>query len=374
MPADPIRQPWPSRMTDRERFVGFLRRQSVDRVPNYEFGYWRENFTAWPIFVDSNITDNHQAHRFFGLDRREDVGGNVWLSPAFPERVIEETADRLILQNAEGLIGEVPKDGHTTIPHFTKASVVTPEDWQCCKAERLRVDDPARRVDVDAIRTAHPEDRDYPLGVNCGSMIGKVRDLLTVEGLAYALADYPEMVEDMVETCCQLVERFLDQVLGRVAFDFASGWEDICCNNGPLVTKAFFRDVVCPRYRRIADRLEAAGIDIWYTDCDGDVRPILDEFLGSGINAMFPFEVNASGHPGELLDRYGERLMVLGGVDKLQLQGGRDAIRAYMESIEPYVRRGGFIPHCDHRCPPTVPPEDYLFYLDLKREMFGQLG
>ena len=39
---------------------------------------------------------------------------------------------------------------------------------------------------------------------------------LTVEGLAYACLDYPEMVEDMVETCCQLVEHFLDQVLALV--------------------------------------------------------------------------------------------------------------------------------------------------------------
>ena len=59
-------------------------------------------------------------------------------------------------------------------------------------------------------------------------MIGKIRDLLTFEGLAYACYDYPEMVEDMVETCCLLVEDFLDQVLPHFDFDFASGWEDIC--------------------------------------------------------------------------------------------------------------------------------------------------
>ncbi len=45
-------------------------------------------------------------------------------------------------------------------------------------------------------------------------MIGKVRDMLTFEGLAYATYDYPEMVEDMVETCCVTVEDF-DQVLGH---------------------------------------------------------------------------------------------------------------------------------------------------------------
>ena len=32
---------------------------------------------------------------------------------------------------------------------------------------------------------------------------------------------------------------------------------------------------------------------------------------------------------------------------------------------------GGFIPFCDHRCPPDVKEETYLYYLDLKKELFG---
>jgi uroporphyrinogen decarboxylase len=38
------------------------------------------------------------------------------------------------------------------------------------------------------------------------------------------------------------------------------------------------------------------------------------------------------------------------------------------------VAQGGFIPFCDHRCPPNVDPEDYLYYLDLKEELFGRRG
>ena len=46
-----------------------------------------------------------------------------------------------------------------------------------------------RKVDVEALKQAHPPDRDYALGVSCGSMIGRVRDMLTFEGLAYATYD-----------------------------------------------------------------------------------------------------------------------------------------------------------------------------------------
>ena len=48
------------------------------------------------------------------------------------------------MMNNSGLLAEIPKDGHDTIPHYVKASIVTPEDWKRCKAERMRRDDPAR--------------------------------------------------------------------------------------------------------------------------------------------------------------------------------------------------------------------------------------
>ncbi len=358
-------------MTDRERFNKLMHYEPVDRCFNREFGYWKENYLEWPGLVDNNIETEGEANIYFSFDRMEIVGGRVWMSPPFESRVIEETETSRRLVNADGLIGEIPKDGHSTIPHFTEALIKTPEDWDREKAERFDPADPKRQIDVDALVLAYPSDRDYPVGVNCGSMIGKVRDMLTFEGLAYSIYDYPAMVEDMVEISCQLVEGFLDQILGRIDFDFASGWEDICFRNGPIVSMDFYDSVVVPRYKRIGQKLHANGIDLWYTDCDGDVRPLLPGFLEAGINCMFPYEVNASGHPLLLLEEYGEQVRMMGGVDKTQLAGGREAIKACLESLVPAVERGGYIPHCDHRCPPDVPYEDYLYYLDLKEQMFG---
>jgi uroporphyrinogen decarboxylase len=50
---------------------------------------------------------------------------------------------------------------------------------------------------------------------------------------------------------------------------------------------------------------------------------------------------------------------------------GKKAIKAYLESVAPLVERGGYIPFCDHRCPPDVKEGDYIYYLDLKERMFG---
>jgi hypothetical protein len=367
----PIRSKWKGVLTDRERFNRQMHYEPVDRCFNMEFGYWDENFSLWPIFYENNISNNEEADIFFNFDRQVTINGNIWLSPGFGNTVIEERATTQVIINEDGLYAEIPKDGHDTIPHFLKSSIRTPEDWEKVKAERFVRDDPSRKIDISNLQKSHPPERDYPLGVWVGSMIGKIRDMLTFEGLAYAIYDYPSMIEDMVETACILVEDSLEQLLPVFDFDFAAGWEDICYKSGPIVSPKFFRRVIVPRYKRIQTKLKAYGIDIWWIDCDGDVRPILPYMMEAGINCLFPYEVNSCTHPAKLLDEYGKDLRIMGGVDKLELGKGREAIKAYLKTLIPLVERGGYIPFCDHRCPPNVDPQDYLYYLDLKESMFG---
>jgi uroporphyrinogen decarboxylase len=348
-----------------------MNHEPVDRCFNMEFGYWDENFATWSLFRENGITNNDDADVFFAFDKIRGWMPEVWMHPLFEERIVAETETTKTIVNLDGLLAEVPKDQHDTIPHYLEATIKTPDDWLREKELRFRRDDPVRRIDVEALRQLHPPDRDYPLSVDCGSLMGKIRNMLTFEGIAFAIYDYPEMLEDMVETACLLVEDMLDQVLGKVDFDFASGWEDIAFKQGPIVSLDWYTQVVVPRFKRIGKKLNDAGITIWYTDCDGDVRPLIPGMLESGLNTMFPWEVNSAGHPGEVLQEYGPELRVMGGVDKIVLGAGRDAIKEYMTSLAPLVEQGGFIPFCDHRCPPNVPEDDYIYYLDLKEELFG---
>ncbi len=367
----PCRPKWAGVMTERERFNRQMHYKSFDRTVNMEFGYWDENFTEWKIFRDNNIRNNWEADIFFNFDRIDGTGVNIWMCPGFEHRVIETRGDTKIMQNSDGLFAEVPVDGHDTIPHYIKSPIETPDDWKKMKAERFRLDSPERKPNLEDWKKRFPKDRDFPVGIGVGSMIGRIRDLLTFEGLAYACYDYPEMVEDMVETACQLSEQMLDQVLGVIDFDYASGWEDICFKNGPIVSLDFFERVIVPRYERIGRRLHKHGIDLWYMDCDGDVRPLMPGFLKSGINCLFPYEVNSCVHPATLLDEYGKDLRIMGGIDKLEMRKGPKAIDDYLASVARLVERGGYIPFCDHRCPPDVKEQDYIHYLDRKEEMFG---
>lgn len=365
------RKPWKGVMTQRERFYNQMHYLPFDRTVNMEFGYWEENYKQWDIFRDNNIKNEGDADRFFAFEPPKVFGTNLWLAPCFEPRILEEKENTYITVNSDGIINEVAKDGHSTIPRYIRSSIETPADWEKVKRERMPRRHSSREINAAELAERIPDDRDFPAGVYIGSMIGKIRDLLTVEGLAYAVCDYPEMVADMVETSCQITEDMLDAVLPLCHFDFASGWEDICCKNGPLVSMDFFKSVVYPCYKRIGNKLRKHGVDIWYMDCDGDVRPLLPYFLDAGINCLFPYEVNSCMHPKDLCGEYGRDLRIMGGIDKIKMIEGKDAIKKYLESVAPLVERGGFIPFCDHRCPPDVTSENYLYYLDLKEKMFG---
>ena len=134
----PIRQKWKGAMTDRERFHAQMHYQPFDRTFNMEFGYWDENFQLWKMFRENGIRSNAEADIFFQFDRFCVIGGMNWMNPPFPGEVVREEGDKLIVQNSDGLLAEVPKDAHDTIPHYLKSSIETPDDWKKVKAERFR--------------------------------------------------------------------------------------------------------------------------------------------------------------------------------------------------------------------------------------------
>jgi uroporphyrinogen decarboxylase len=93
-------------------------------------------------------------------------------------------------------------------------------------------------------------------------------------------------------------------------------------------------------------------------------------WLESGVNIMFPLEVNSGVHPEDLRKKF-PCIRMIGGVDKVMLLKGQDAIRKELLRLKPLVEEGGFIPHVDHRVQADVSFKDYLYYLEAKRDIFG---
>ena len=191
-----------------------------------------------------------------------------------------------------------------------------------------------------------------------------------VENTSIAFALQPELIDDMMETRCRMVEKALDQALPHCKIDVGVWWEDMCYNHGPLISPAMFREFMVPRYTRITNKLKAHGVTINILDCDGNINELVEPWLESGINCMFPLEIRGGSDPYPIREKFGKQVLLKGGVDKTMLES-KETIEQELDRITPLVEQGGYIPHVDHRVPPNIRLDDYKYYLKRKRERFG---
>ena len=360
-------------MTHRERWLGTFHFEPVDHVPDEEFGYWGETLQRWhadglPEWVD----DNGKADRWFGFAPRHGVPVHHGLMPGFEHKVIEEDDRHVTLRGEDGVVCMVNKDGSSSIPKYIRFPVETRADWEDFK-KRLDPNDPQRYWDDEFWANVRNKAKgcDCPVGVGCGSLFGWVRNWMGFENCAIAAMEDPEWIEEMIEHITQLILATIDRPSREVRLDYASFWEDMCFRSGPLISPKLFQKWMTPRYKRITDLLKSRGVDIFIVDCDGNIQQLVEHWLEGGVNVMFPLEIRGGTDPHALREKYGRQVLLLGGVDKIQLMGDKEMVRKEIKRITPLVEQGGYIPHVDHRVPPDVSYENYLYYLDCKRDTFG---
>lgn len=357
-------------MTPRERTYNTYHYLPVDHVPDIEFGYWNETFTVWhQQGLPEEISDNAIADRYFGFQPGQGVPADTSLLPPFETKVLEDYGDRQIIIDSNGVKCLIRTDGDS-IPRCLDWSLKTPDDWERFK-QRMDPHDPARYPDNWDELEEKINQSDLPVGIGCGSLFGRLRDWMGFENILIACMDQPEWIEQMMEDLTNFYLGVLERAVRKVHIDTGFFWEDMCFKQGPMISPQLFREWMTPRYQRLTDFVRQAGADVFIVDSDGNMNQLAGPWLEGGVNCMFPVEIAAGTDPEALRKEFGRDLLFQGGVNKRELGKGKAAIRREVDRVATLVEQGGFIPHVDHRCPPDVPYEDYLYYLKTKRETLG---
>lgn len=363
-------------MNSRERWLACMRFQPLDHIPDEEFGYWDETLRDWHAQgLPEYVSDNGRADVYFGFETKMGGPPIAWSRrPGFAYQVLEEGERYKKIIDRDGATKLVYTDGSSTIPRFLKYPIETREDWEAHK-KCFDYTDPTRfpsEADWEKWKASVAvENRSQVMCIYCGSLFGWIRDWMGFENVAMACMDDPAWVEEMVDFITEYMYHVFERAIKEVQFDMASFWEDMAFNHGPIISPTMFRKWLTPHYKKITDLLRANGCDFAIVDCDGNINCVVDGWLDGGVNIMFPLEIRGGTDPYWMREKFGRKVLLAGGVDKTQLIAGKDAIEAEIKRITPLVQQGGYIPHVDHRVPPDVTYENYLYYLRRKREAFG---
>ncbi|MCG3178936.1 MAG: hypothetical protein BIFFINMI_01266 [Phycisphaerae bacterium] len=353
-------------MNDRRRFLEVMHYGSPDRAFFTDFSYTEDTLDNW---YGQGLPRGTDMDAYFGLDSFWTAAGlNISLSPGFPRQVIEETENRIVERQSDGVTVLRQKKGRT-IPHEIDHLLKDRASWEEHYKPRLVPNTAARYPKDWADRVQRWKERDYPVVINGGSLYGWIRDWMGMEAVSYVIYDDAALFEEMVETVADCILGTVERALNEVQFDAVSMWEDMCYRAGPLVSPATFKRVMVPHYKRLTERFRKAGIDVIYLDCDGDPRLLVPHWLDAGVNCMFPIEVGTWGlDVVELRKQYGRDLLMMGGFSKRILAHSREAISAEIDRLAPLIEQGGYVSFCDHRVSPDVPLAYYDYYIDTVRE------
>ena len=144
-----------------------------------------------------------------------------------------------------------------------------------------------------------------------------VYDECGLEFFAYAMADHPGLVEELLECNTFRAERFIEALPDDHAVEAVFLGDDIAFKSGLLLSPAWFSVEFLPRLARICAAWHRRGVKVLFHS-DGNLMPILDGLVEAGIDGLNPIEVLAGMDAGEIHRRH-PHLFLAGGIDVSQL-------------------------------------------------------
>ena len=169
--------------------------------------------------------------------------------------------------------------------------------------------------------------------------IGAALMSMGLEAFSYATADDPDLIVEILERYADWTIRLAPR-LAEIGFDAFWAFDDVAFNNGPMFSPAFYRETVLPIQQRAAAALELPLI----THSDGDMTPILEDWLTLGQAAIHPIQPDVMDIRA-VKAAHGDRVCLVGNVfmdDLVHKQP--DDIRAQVRDlIESIGAVGGYI-------------------------------
>lgn len=252
-----------------------------------------------------------------------------------------------------------------TLPHPVEPAVGSEKDLETW--ELPDPDDPARYNTVREMVRRYKGER---------AIIVSFADPFNVANEVRGAANhYMDFVRnpDLVDRLAGLIrDYYISYVRNCVEVGVDAIWVkgDYATTKWPMLSREHFARHVIPVLKTLVD--EARSLDVFVMKhTDGNIYPILDLIVDTGIHGLHPIDPNAGMDLGDVKEKYGDRLCLMGNVDCAHVLtwGTLDEVREDVRRcIRQAARGGGYICMSSNSIHPAVKPENYAEMVKAVRE------
>jgi len=196
-----------------------------------------------------------------------------------------------------------------------------------------------------------------------------------LRGVEQFLMDYilnPGLVHELIEVCLSYDLALTKRAI-EAGVDIVVLGDDYADKNSPFMSRKHFQEFVLPGLTRAVKSAQEAGAYV-IKHTDGNIIPILDLIVETGIDAINPLEPPAGMDIARVKREYGDRVALVGNIDcgMLLSFGTPEQVRQTVrETIRVAGPGGGFLLASSNSIHSSVKPENYLAMAEAGRE-FGE--
>jgi uroporphyrinogen decarboxylase len=191
------------------------------------------------------------------------------------------------------------------------------------------------------------------------------------------MAIEPEFARAMLEKingyCKQLMGRFLTELGDNV--DIIKIGDDLGTEKSLLISPRMYRQILKPIHADFIDFIKARTNAKVFFHSDGDVAPLIDDFIEIGVDILNPIQTSAGSMAdlASLKKRFGKKIVFCGGIDSQNIlpHGSTEDVRREVQRVVRVLGPGGgCMIGAVHTVMNDVPAENVLAMVDAVEE-FG---
>jgi uroporphyrinogen decarboxylase len=349
-------------MLPRERFLGALVHDAIDRVPLFDFLFQKPLFKAMIGREPDtyNARDAMECTYALGLDAVWIPFGafSGWQPSRLAAHVYQDEWGTTYQTNESSW----PLDAPVAYPIPSRADLAAYSPPDPTLPGRLDEIEEAIRIN-----NASP----HPVAI-LGGVGGPFRQswmLTGYENICLKMYDDPDFLGELADLCNAYALPAVS-AMAHAGIDGIIISEDLGDSAREFMRLEQFRAIYLPRIAEIVAAIKGYGLPAILHSC-GHISGYLDDLVDLGLDAIHPLQRTAGMDLGVVKRDYGKRICIIGNIDSsrtLPFGTADDVAREVRQALEIAMPGGGYVLASDHSLHDGISVENILAMFRVARE------